>query len=148
LFLAMSSKSYIVETRNPDRLFIGTPPAQFSDMSSSRNSKSPSRVGSPQSLHPRGVSPGKFLAVKDYFTNETPAVTSSVAGRPVPPKFFGVAGTGITTVPALADEAFTYPMRAPKSRAAVALLNRLLDDTLARLRLAASSEGQVHHNLF
>jgi hypothetical protein len=32
----------------------------------------------------------------------------------------------------------TYPLRAPKSRASAALLNRLLDDTLGRLRLTAS----------
>jgi hypothetical protein len=49
--------------------------------------------------------------------------TSAALGLPA-----GLAGT-----PTL-----TYPLRAPKSRASAALLNRLLDDTLGRLRLTSS----------
>jgi hypothetical protein len=59
---------------------------------------------------------------------QSPADTAALVGAP-----------HSTTGP----ESFVYPMRAPKSRTAAALLNRLLDDTLARLRISAADAEAV-----
>ena len=40
-------------------------------------------------------------------------------------------------------ELAVYPVRAPRSRIAVTLLNRLLDDVLHRLRLTATNQGHI-----